>query len=70
MILAGYALGQFKVLKTDSLTYLLLNFVGSIILTLLAWLTNQWGFFLLEGVWALISLWGLFKFFQTKNNRV
>jgi hypothetical protein len=66
LILIGYALGQFKILKTDSLAYLLLNLVGSAILAVLAWLTQQWGFFLLEGVWALISLWGVFKVIQTK----
>lgn len=69
LILAGYALEQFRILKTNSLTYLLLNFVGSAILTVLAWQTNQWGFLLLEVVWALISFWGLFKLFMQKNNR-
>ena len=39
--------------------YLVLNFVGSAILAVLAFIDQQWGFLLLEGVWALVSLWSL-----------
>jgi hypothetical protein len=33
--------------------------VGSAILTVDAWRQDQWGFFLLELVWAIVSAWGL-----------
>ena len=59
LILAAFAASQAGRLPIDSQLYLALNFVGSAILAVLAWIYQQWGFLLLEGVWAIVSLWGL-----------
>ena len=59
LILAAYMLAQFRLLDQRSYLYLLLNLIGSAILAVLAAVTRQWGFLLLEGTWALISSWGL-----------
>ena len=34
---------------------LLLNLFGSTLLAVLAWLDADWGFLLLEGVWAIVT---------------
>jgi hypothetical protein len=59
LILSGFVLAQFRLLDPRSLWYLVVNLVGSAILTVDAWRQDQWGFFLLELVWAIVSAWGL-----------
>jgi hypothetical protein len=59
LILAAFAAVQFDRMRPDSRLYLALNLVGSAILAVLAVIGSQWGFVLLEGVWAIVSAWGL-----------
>lgn len=60
VILGAFAANQLGDLPTDSRLYLLLNLVGSVVLAILAVVEGQLGFILLEGVWAVVSAWGLF----------
>ena len=55
LILAGFALAQRGVLDQKSVTYLVLNLVGSVVLAIEAFIEWQLGFLLLEGVWAIVS---------------
>ena len=59
LILAAFAGAQFGRLDQSSLSYLWLNLVGSVVLAGLAYYEEQWGFLLLEFVWALVSAWSL-----------
>ena len=55
-MLAGFTLAQLGRMDPRSIPYLVVNLVGSAILAALALEDHQWGFLLLEGVWALVSL--------------
>ncbi len=55
-MLVAYVASQFGRLGTKSLAYAFANIVGSGILTVVAALEAQWGFLVLEGAWALVSL--------------
>ena len=61
LILSAFAALQFGRMRADSRTYLLLNLVGSAVLAGLALHDEQWGFLLLEAVWALVSAWALWR---------
>lgn len=58
-ILVPFALHQFRVTSQHSWLYLWLNLAGATILTVLAVMESQWGFVILQGVWALAALRGL-----------
>jgi hypothetical protein len=59
LILAAFGLGQAGLLSQAALSYVVLNLVGASILAADAYFEQQWGFLLLEGVWALIAAWSL-----------
>jgi hypothetical protein len=56
LILIPFVLVQMKRMRSTQRIYLLLNLIGSTVLAVDAALGQQWGFLLLEGVWAVVSL--------------
>ena len=58
-ILSAFVLAQAGRLATTSVAYLVLNLVGSGILAVVAAVDGDTGFLLLEGVWAVVSAFGL-----------
>jgi len=61
LILGAYAAHQYGWLDRTHASYHWLNFVGSALLAVVAFLAAQWGFVLLEGAWAAFSVPPLIK---------
>lgn len=56
LVLAGFISCQLGWMEAKSKNFLILNLLGSGILSVDAFIGKQWGFLLLEGVWAAVSL--------------
>jgi hypothetical protein len=56
LILVAYTANQFGRLRTAGLAYSFMNAAGAATLTVVAWVEEQWGFLLLEGVWTIVSV--------------
>lgn len=61
LILIAFVASQTGRMRTESMVYSVLNLLGSALLAYVAVVERQWGFILLEGVWALVSLWALVR---------
>ena len=61
LILAAFAGLQWGSMKSNEPIYLGLNLVGALILTAAAIIDFDWGFLLLEVVWAIVSAWSLLQ---------
>jgi hypothetical protein len=70
LILSAFAAAQFGYLDVHSRVYLVLNLVGAATLTVLAWLEDQWGFLLLEGVWSIVSLVALVRVLRGEPSEI
>jgi drug/metabolite transporter (DMT)-like permease len=69
LVLTAYVGLQRRVLRQDSLTYNLANLIGAACLAWVAIVDRRWGFILLEGVWALISIPGTLSAIRARNSR-
>jgi hypothetical protein len=70
LILGPFILAQMGRLTPSSLTYIVLNLVGSTVLAIDALFGAQWGFLLLEAVWAIVSAISLVRWARGRRRRV
>ena len=61
MVLAAFAAETRNVISSRSLIYLLLMAVGEALLTLRAYVTGEWPFAILGGIWALFAVYSIAK---------
>lgn len=61
LVLACFLLAQAEWINPNTYRYLLPNLVGSAVMTVTAMISHEWGFVLLESVWALVSAVGLLQ---------
>jgi hypothetical protein len=59
LVLGGFTGAQLGLLDARSVSYLSVNAAGAALLAALARHDRDWGFLLLEGVWAVVSLGSL-----------
>ena len=62
ILLIAFVLNLLEIIKTESLSYPLLNFIGAGIACFASWLIPYFPFVILEGVWAIVSLVSLVRY--------
>lgn len=61
LLLGAFVLNLARVLRADSVPYLLLNAIGAGLAGLSAWMIDFMPFVILEGTWALAAVAGLVR---------
>jgi hypothetical protein len=60
ILFAFWAL-QTERMRSDQVSYQLINLVGAGLLATAAFMTESWSFVVLNTVWALVALWALVR---------
>ena len=61
MVLAAFAAETRGIVSSRSFNYLVLMAVGELLLTLRAYVTGEWPFAVLGGVWAAFAIYSIMK---------
>jgi len=68
LLLLAFLMNLLKKWRQESLSYILLNTIGAGLACASSALIHFIPFVILEGVWAVVSLAALIKYFQGKSN--
>ena len=66
LILFAYFLNTSRLLNSDSKMFYVLNIIGSLLACYASYLISYLPFIILEGTWALVSIYGLMKTMKIK----
>ncbi|PJI93424.1 CBU_0592 family membrane protein [Luteimicrobium subarcticum] len=61
LILSAFVGSLLGRIDASGYRYLVVNAVGSAILTVTAIISREWGFIMLEGVWAVVSVYTIVR---------
>ena len=67
LMLTGFFLNLFKLVKSDSKLYLILNIIGPGLATLYAFLIDAMPFVIFEGIWTFFAVYKFATIFIFKN---
>lgn len=67
-ILVPFALFQLGRMSQHHVAYLIANAFGAALLTVVAYITAQWGFVILQGVWAVAALVGILRWLHARQH--
>ncbi|HRG19155.1 MAG TPA: hypothetical protein PLP39_08690 [Flavobacterium lutivivi] len=68
IILLAYFLNIFSLIKKDGSLYFILNIIGASIACFASYLIDYFPFIILEGVWAIVSVFGLIRSIKKHSN--
>lgn len=69
LLLIGFFMNLFKLVKVDSKAYIVLNIVGAGLATYYAVLVDALPFVLFEGIWALVAVYQFIVIFILKKSK-
>ena len=61
MVLAAFATETRGLVSSRSITYLVLMAIGEALLTVRAYVTGEWPFAVLGGIWAVFAIYSIMK---------
>jgi hypothetical protein len=61
LILFAYFLNTIGAIKKDKRLFYVMNIIGAALACYASFLIDYWPFVILEGVWTLVSIYGLMK---------
>ncbi len=67
ILLLAFLLNLLKKISSNGLAYILMNIVGAGLACLASWLIDYIPFVILEGVWTVVSIFALVRYFRGRR---